>query len=84
MSQKTISAIQGIVVAVISALVTFGVLGGDQASAIQAVIVSGITLAAALGIHSVRPPVDQPTETVDPSTDTETPSDNSGYSSEGV
>ena len=70
MSQKTISAIQGVVVAVVSALVSFGVLGGDKASAIQAVVVASITLAAALGIHSVRPstdPVEDPNTTDIPS-----------------
>lgn len=60
MSQKTISAIQGVVVAVISALVTFGVLGGEEASAVQGVVVAGIAFAAAVGIRSARPPQDPP------------------------
>ena len=60
MNQKIVSAIQGIAVAVISALVTFGVLGGEQASAIQGVIVAAIAFGAAIGIHSARPPQDPP------------------------
>lgn len=72
MSQKTISAVQGLAVAIISALVSFGVLGGDKASSIQAIVVAAITFGAAVGIHSARPantdvptdtPVDAPTET---------------------
>ena len=74
MSQKTISAIQGVVVAVVSALVSFGVLGGDKASAIQAVIVASITLTAALGIHSVRPSTEAPAEEIPAEVPTDLPS----------
>ena len=70
MSQKTISAVQGVVVAVIAALVTFGVLGGEQASAIQGVVVAAVAFAGAVGVRSMRPPLDPPAEeepVVDPS-----------------
>jgi hypothetical protein len=48
------SALLGLVAAASSALVAFGVLGGDQATAVQTVCVAAITLAAALLIRSPR------------------------------
>lgn len=50
------SALSGLVVAVITALVAFGVIGGEQASAIQGVIVAAISFVAAVGIRSALPP----------------------------
>lgn len=74
MSQKTISAIQGLAVAIISALVSFGVLGGDKASSIQAIVVAAITFGAAVGIHSARPAnTDVPAEEAPADTPSEIP-----------
>lgn len=56
MTKKMKSALSGLVVAVISALVAFGVIGGEQASAIQGVIVASISFVAAVGIRSALPP----------------------------
>lgn len=56
MSKETKSALQGLVVAVCTALVAFGVVGGDKASAAQGVALAGIAFAAAVGIRSARRP----------------------------
>jgi hypothetical protein len=52
--QKIISAVQGLIASITAGLVSFGILGGAQASAIQAFIVSAIAFVSAIGIHSVR------------------------------
>ena len=56
MSKKTLSAVNGLVVAGITALVAFGVLGGDQANAIQGVLLAVISFGATVGIRSALPP----------------------------
>lgn len=56
MSKAQVSALSGFAVAVITALVSFGVLGGEQASVIQGVVVSAIAFAGTVAIHSARPP----------------------------
>jgi hypothetical protein len=42
--------------AVLAALVSFGVVGGSKANAVQGVIVSVIAFAAAVGVRSALPP----------------------------
>lgn len=56
MSKKMQSALTGLVVAIFSALVSFGVLGGDEATTIQGVIVAAIAFGAAVGVRSALPP----------------------------
>lgn len=56
LNDKTLSAIDGLVVAGITALVAFGALGGDQAEAIQGVVLSAIAFGATVGIRSALPP----------------------------
>lgn len=56
MSKQMQSALTGLVVAIFSALVTFGVLGGEAASTIQGVVVAAIAFAATVGIRSALPP----------------------------
>jgi hypothetical protein len=51
MNSKQRTAALGLVAAATTALVSFGVLGGDQATAVQGVLVAGITLAAAILIQ---------------------------------
>jgi len=53
---KAASAAQGLVAALASALVASGVIDGETVSVWQPVIVAAIAFAAAIGIHSVRPP----------------------------
>jgi branched-subunit amino acid transport protein len=56
MSKAQASALSGLCVAVLSALVSFGVLGGEQATVVQSVAVSGIAFLATVAIHSGRTP----------------------------
>lgn len=56
MTKQMKSALSGLIVAVLSALVAFGVIGGEQATAIQGVVLAGITFVATVGIHSALPP----------------------------
>lgn len=56
LNNKTASALSGLIVAGVTALVAFGVLGGDQAEAIQGVLLSAIAFGAAVGIRSALPP----------------------------
>lgn len=56
MSKQVRSALEGLVIAGLTALVAFGVIGGDQATAAQGVLLAGITFVAAVGIRSARPP----------------------------
>jgi hypothetical protein len=53
---KAASAAQGFVAALASALVASGVINHETVSVWQPVIVAAIAFAAAVGIHSVRPP----------------------------
>jgi branched-subunit amino acid transport protein len=56
MSKAQVSALSGVCVAVLSALVSFGVLGGEEASAIQGVTLSLIAFLGTVAIRSARPP----------------------------
>lgn len=56
MSKQVRSALEGLVIAALTALVAFGVIGGDQATAAQGVLLAGITFVAAVGIRSARTP----------------------------
>ena len=56
LSNKTQSALSGLVVAVITALVAFGVVGGEEAGAVQGVLLTAIAFAATVGIRSALPP----------------------------
>ena len=56
MNNKTASAAQGLVAALASALVASGAISGHTVSVWQPVLVAAIAFAAAIGIHSVRPP----------------------------
>ena len=55
MSKAQISALSGVVVAVVSVLVSRGVLGGESADQIQQVALALIAFAATVGIRSARP-----------------------------
>ena len=56
MSSKMHSALSAVAVAVVTALVAFGVVGGEQASAIQGVLLTVIAFGATIGIRSALPP----------------------------
>lgn len=56
MSKQVQSAVFGLVAAVITALVAFGVLGGEQADAAQGIASALISFGAAVGIRSALPP----------------------------
>lgn len=56
MSNKATSALSGLVVAIFTALVAFGVIGGEQASVIQGVVIAAVSFAATVGIRSALPP----------------------------
>jgi branched-subunit amino acid transport protein len=56
MSKQVQSALSGLIVAVLAALVAFGVVGGEQASAVQGVVLAVIPFVAAVFIHSARKP----------------------------
>jgi len=55
MTKAQASALSGVVVAVISVLVSQGVLGGDTATSVQTVMNALIAFAATVGIRSARP-----------------------------
>ena len=56
MSSKMQSALSAVAVAVVTALVAFGVVGGEQAGAVQGVLLTVIAFAATVGIRSALPP----------------------------
>ena len=56
LTKARLSAINGVVMAVLAALVSFGVVGGNKANAVQGIIVSVIAFAAAVGVRSALPP----------------------------
>jgi hypothetical protein len=56
MSKQATSALSGLVVAIFTALVSFGVIGGDQATVVQGVVIAAVSFAATVGIHSARAP----------------------------
>jgi len=56
MNPKIVSILQGSVLAIVSMLVTLGVMGGKEAPLTQALPVGIIVFAAAVAIHSMLPP----------------------------
>ncbi|NBT35619.1 MAG: hypothetical protein EBT03_08810 [Betaproteobacteria bacterium] len=56
MSKAQVSALSGLAVAVISALVSFGVVGGEKATVVQGVVLSAIAFLGTVAIRSARPP----------------------------
>lgn len=55
MSKAQISALSGVVVAIVSVLVSRGVLGGETADNVQTVLTALIAFGATVGIRSARP-----------------------------
>ncbi len=60
MSDQTRSAITGLSLAVLTLLVSLGVIGPDKVDAWQAVVIAVVTLVASLGVRSWLPPRDPP------------------------
>lgn len=58
MSDKTRSALTGLSLAVLTLLVSLGVIGPDKVDAWQAVVVAVVTLVGTLGVRSWLPPKD--------------------------
>lgn len=56
MSDQLRSAITGLALAVLTLLVSLGVLGSDQVDTWQAVVIAVVTLAGTVGVRSARPP----------------------------
>lgn len=54
MTPKMTSALVGLTAAIVSALVTFGVIGGTQASAVQTVAVAAIAFVGVVFVRSAR------------------------------
>jgi len=59
-SDQTRSAITGLSLAVLTLLVSLGVIGPDQVDAWQAVVLAAVTLIATVGVRSALPPKDPP------------------------
>lgn len=57
MSKGLKSALSGLVAAILTVLVTAGVLGGADADSIQTVVVAVITFIGTVAIHSAHPAV---------------------------
>lgn len=55
MTKAQISALSGVVVAILSVLVSRGVFGGETANDIQSVVTALIAFGATVGIRSARP-----------------------------
>jgi asparagine N-glycosylation enzyme membrane subunit Stt3 len=55
MTKAQVSALSGVVVAVVSVLVSRGVLGGETADNVQTVLSALIAFGATVGIRSARP-----------------------------
>ena len=62
MSQQVQSAITGVTLAVLTLLVSLGVIGPDKVDAWQAVVIAVVTLAATVGVRSALPRKDPPPE----------------------
>ena len=58
MSDALRSAIIGVSLAVLTLLVSLGVIGPDQVDAWQAVVVAVVTLVGTVGVRSALPPKD--------------------------
>lgn len=56
MSKAQVSALSGLVVSVVTVLVSRGVITGETASDLQTVVLAAIAFAATVGIRSARPP----------------------------
>ncbi|MEI7931168.1 MAG: hypothetical protein WCH97_06590 [Actinomycetes bacterium] len=56
MSKATVSALSGVVVAVVTVLVSRGVFGGQTANDIQTILTALIAFSATVGIRSARAP----------------------------
>ena len=56
MSQNVQSAITGLALAVLTLLVSLGVIGPDKVDAWQAVVIALVTLVATVGVRSALPP----------------------------
>ena len=62
MSQQVQSAITGVTLAVLTLLVSLGVIGPDKVDAWQAVVIAIVTLVATVGVRSALPPKSPPGE----------------------
>lgn len=60
MSDQTRSAITGLSLAVLTLLVSLGVIGPDKVDVWQAVVIAVVTLVATVGVRSALPPKDPP------------------------
>lgn len=60
MSDQLRSAIAGVTLAVLTLLVSLGVIGPDQVDTWQAVVIAVVTLVATVGVRSALPPKDPP------------------------
>lgn len=56
MTEQVQSALSGLVVAIVILLVAFGVIGGEQADAVQGVLLAAVGFFATVGIRSARGP----------------------------
>jgi len=61
-SDQTRSAITGLSLAVLTLLVSLGVIGPDKVDVWQAVVIAVVTLVATVGVRSALPPKDPPPE----------------------
>ncbi len=60
MSDQTRSAITGLSLAILTLLVSLGVIGPDKVDVWQAVVVAVVTLVGTVGVRSALPPKDPP------------------------
>lgn len=60
MSDQLRSAITGLALAVLTLLVSLGVIGPDQVDTWQAVVIAAVTLVATVGVRSALPPKPPP------------------------
>lgn len=60
MSSQVQSAVTGVTLAVLTLLVSLGVIGPDQVDTWQAVVIAAVTLIGVVGVRSVLPPKDPP------------------------
>lgn len=60
MSDQLRSAIAGVTLAILTLLVSLGVIGPDQVDTWQAVVIAVVTLVATVGVRSALPPKTPP------------------------